>query len=518
MEFIRDSVFNNKGLAYSPDTIYNYLGASNFVEKKIEYPWFRSMDKIREQIDLVLNKGDLVYIYGDYDTDGLMCAVQWLQFFEQMKHSNVMVYQYKIRTHALEYSAVVEAIEVGAKLVIVCDTGSSEEDCQNIERLLQEGIRVIVLDHHKCDGYHSYPEGTIAVNAYLEKELGNIDFSCSGGSLVYIILHSLLNKTYSKVSYQQIFCALVSLYADQVPMDSDFNRNLYFKCMGYSSDLAPGFIKMFFNTYTVFKRRFIDWILSPKINALFRAERFDILNSLFFDMESSLNKVVLLRECMKVHEDSIAFVDLVLQDILTFVQEKKNFVVCNMSRSKIALDNMNYLNYSGLLANKLADRYNKIAVVYGHDGPLIRGSVRDLYGRALLPYFSLFSEAGGHNSAFGLRLGSEDLENFLDNLNILDRNVLDAGSLQDPVIFNGDFMISRSDIECIALYNEFAGTDSMPCYVQKKITHEIRLVSSKFNYKYDWGGLSIVAKSQLRHGSIVLLRPTSGKGVVLYVV
>jgi single-stranded-DNA-specific exonuclease len=517
MDFLLgDNDFSNYDVDFSVDSIFEYLHIEDLESQPLNRPTIDKISDIADKLNACMKRNDKIYIYGDYDTDGVMCAVQWLRFFEQVEYENVSVYNYKLRMHQIEPSAITEAINTSAKLMIICDTGSGVEDVAQLQRAVAAGVDVIVLDHHTVEGYDSYPEGVTAINSILERELGTIDFPCSGGSLTYIVVSEILRKHFDKSAYQQLFCAIVSLYADQVPMNNAFNRNLYYECMSLPDTVAPTFIKVFFGRNNIFRRRFIEWTFSPRVNALFRAERFDVLNDLFLIPDTVLNKSALVGECIAIHKEGSEFVELLLSQLSTTILEKKHFVVCDMSKSLSYHDNTNYLNYSGLLANKLSDRFGKIAVVYGRDGSTIRGSVRDLLGRDLLSYLSVFTDAGGHRPAFGFHMDQSDLSDFMENLDVLDSMVLDFKKIQQPIVFNADIGVGASDIECIALYNEFAGGDILPCFIQKKITSNISMTKTAYNFRYDWSGYTIISKDRLLHGSNAIIKPTLMNGVNLY--
>src|SRR5690606_37576831 len=83
-----------------------------------------------------------------------------------------------------------------------------------------------------------------------------------------------------------------------------------------------------------------------------------------------------------------------------------HFVIGNLSSvaGMIEIPEEKLHNYTGLVANQLATKYNKTAIVYADSGVDVKGSLRDLYGRNYLDLFRKFCDARGHNSAFGIHI------------------------------------------------------------------------------------------------------------------
>ncbi len=109
---------------------------------------FKNIDKIVARIDAAISSGEKILIYGDYDSDGV-CASTILYLYLASRGADVDVYIPNRFENG--YGMSVDAIEfiVGEfhpALVITVDLGITA--IEEVEILHQEGIEVIVTDHH----------------------------------------------------------------------------------------------------------------------------------------------------------------------------------------------------------------------------------------------------------------------------------------------------------------------------------------------------------------------------------
>ncbi len=181
--------------------------------------------------------------------------------------------------------------------------------------------------------------------------------------------------------------ALTSLYADCMDMSSELNRSIYWRATSLHDSELPAYLKHFMNEYTVFGRRYIDFWYSPRINALFRSGNNDLINAYFFKENDSIALAKCIEMVNKIYESNRQLVAKA-SDIVQ-VEEFSNFVFSDLGslNEYIPIDANKMYNYTGLIANRLSDRYNKIAVVICQTESFYKGSVRDKFGRKILQMF-----------------------------------------------------------------------------------------------------------------------------------
>lgn len=489
---------------------YGYLNKKDLLDflspVDFELPQFSHLEDAVSVIVEGIKSEKRFYIYGDYDVDGLMCIRCLSSIFEKLDYQNYAIFEYRKRTHALDKIAPHKCMQSGADIFLIADTGSSREDKGALDSLVQNGVEVVVLDHHDSDfTYEDYEQSGIhIINTVLENELG-ADYDLSAGALCFCVAGAVLQKF--KVKYEDLSCyALTSLYADCMNMGNRLNRAIYALA---KKQTIPTDLLYFMTSFCSFNARYIEYWFAPRVNALFRSENLSLLNKLFINRPS--NSVVLSSLLTKVEEVYSSIREMVagVCDVLP-VTDYDNFAVADLGAVN---DNFSVLknklwNYTGLVASKLSDRYQKAAVVYCTNGESYNGSFRDLYGREYLHVFKSFCNAGGHGAAFGYHLDIGEVPEFLQWIAKLDSLGDKITTDNQPVIF--DYEWNEPDMALLkdmASFNEFAGKGVPQVLLRKQVLGSVHSNVTKYGFKSCWGNVRIMGQQQLPFGEVVLLKP-----------
>jgi single-stranded-DNA-specific exonuclease len=123
------------------------------------------------RLQQAINNSEKVTIWGDFDADGITStAVLWDglgQFFTQKTQLNYYIPNRLYESHGLNIPGIEKLAVKGCKLIVTCDTGST-----NVEEIIyaQElGIDVIVTDHHTLPSQRP-PVAAIINPRYFPKE------------------------------------------------------------------------------------------------------------------------------------------------------------------------------------------------------------------------------------------------------------------------------------------------------------------------------------------------------------
>lgn len=475
-------------------------------------------NKIYDFITDIITNNRKVLLYGDYDPDGMMCVFGWKEFFRNVGFSNYTVFTYGDRMHVLDPYAVRQAIRYQFDYIIINDTCTNEMD--KIEELIKFGVKVIILDHHESNyRYKDYPSNCAIVNSTLET---GVELTVSAGALVYLVLEYYLKTNIKHYDDRNMVCyALISLYADCINMENPINRAIYHKATNIdSNDLAPE-IRMFMKPYDKFSRRFIEFRYTPKLNCAFRQELFTLLNdyvkSRYYAGFSEMKERV--ETLTDLHMKSIEITERVTDIIAT--EELDNFILANMNSvdTYVNIAQNKLYNYTGLVANKLADRHGKCCVVWCANGGEIKGSFRDLQARDYLKVFQQFCFAQGHKSAFGIHINPLEFTSFVNYVKKVDTIYEIEPVDNEPIIMEHPELEPNIELlEEMAIYNEFSGQIPI-ALVKVKIGKGFRQTKTKFGgYRYRWGDLTISSSRRLTTNSYEYLKPTVGKKLKLYVV
>ena len=178
-----------KGLGVSPlfavllyNRGYESAEAANrflrFEETDFHDPYLmQDMEKAAERILSAVDNGEKIYVYGDYDVDGVT-SVSTLYLYLSSLGADVGIKIPKRDGEGYGVSeAAVRAIAAeGAKLIITVDTGITAGEETALGKTL--GVDFVITDHHECHG--QLPEAVAVVNphrpdcSYPFKELAGV--------------------------------------------------------------------------------------------------------------------------------------------------------------------------------------------------------------------------------------------------------------------------------------------------------------------------------------------------------
>lgn len=481
---------------------------------------FHNYPKVRDFInDLVMNSDKKVLIYGDYDLDGLNFVLITKQFLNSLGLSNFEVFNYWKRTHELDRLAVRQCIQNKIDYFIIGDTASS--DMETLVELMNYGIKVLVIDHHVCDySYEDYPNNVSIINSQLENQIINQHkYAYSAAALAYVIYDYYARENNIGFSESNCAYAVTSLYSDCMDMSNKLNRALYYRALAIERENLPIYIKHFLSEYQSFNARFIGYWFSPRINSLFRGEFFDVLNKYFFDDSLDAADRARCIEIINEHYKDNREATKLLVDLID-AEEYENFVFADLETANAKHKKfIKYpQNYTGLVANKLSERYGKTAIVVCEHNNIYKGSVRDLHGKSYLQIFKQICYAAGHNSAFGLKINLLDLPHFKRQIAHIDDRYSIVKIPNEPIVIQYEYAEPDSAlIEDIALYNEFSG-DSVPVvYICKQLIGAMRERQTSYYYRYDWGDYFVQSDYHIDFGTKMLIKPIkSGITKLLY--
>ena len=169
------------------------------------------------------NAREKIAIWGDFDADGITAtSVLWDGLGEFFKQNTQLIYYIPNRlkeSHGLNNQGIDNLVKQGCKLIVTCDTGST-----NIDEIIyakQLGIDVIVTDHHTLPTERP-PVAAIINPRYLPRE--HQLFNLSGVAVAYKLVEALY-QTLPNIAKHPLEDLLdlvaVGLIADLVQLSGD---------------------------------------------------------------------------------------------------------------------------------------------------------------------------------------------------------------------------------------------------------------------------------------------------------
>ncbi|MFN6482549.1 MULTISPECIES: single-stranded-DNA-specific exonuclease RecJ [unclassified Nostoc] len=169
------------------------------------------------------NTKEKIAIWGDFDADGITAtSVLWDglgQFFAQNTQLIYYIPNRLKESHGLNNQGIDNLAKQGCKLIVTCDTGST-----NLEEIIyakQLGIEVIVTDHHTLPTERP-PVAAIVNPRYLPRE--HQLFNLSGVAVAYKLVEALYQSLPNVAKYpleDLLDLVAVGLIADLVQLSGD---------------------------------------------------------------------------------------------------------------------------------------------------------------------------------------------------------------------------------------------------------------------------------------------------------
>ena len=370
---------------------------------------FKDMDKCVAVVKEAINQNKKIFIYGDYDADGIMSVSILVKMFSYLNYPvNYHIPNRYLDGYGLTLKRAEEIVEKGYDLLITVDNGITA--FEGIEYAKKHGLQVLIFDHHQ-------PDEVLPIADYIlhpvVSEFG--DVATSAGFVTMMFSMNYLGR----LDHYLCTLAAISLVSDMMPLVS-YNRNLlrlaiewYKKEHFMSIDLLKD--KEPFNEVSIGMK------IAPKINAIGRLIDDDSYLSRTVEFFTSDDKNLLLnynewinnvnnerKDVTKEAVENSKDVDVSSPAIVTIIEQKEGII--------------------GLIANNFVKKYNKPTIIFALDqsGQYLKGSCRAPEGFNVVDTFNqmddILEAAGGHAMAGGCTIKKENYEAFVKRFNELAKN------------------------------------------------------------------------------------------------
>ena len=416
---------------------------------------FKDIDKCVEVVKRAISQKKKIFIYGDYDCDGIMSISILVKMFNDINYPvSYHVPSRYLDGYGLTLKYAEELVNEGYGLLITVDNGITA--FEGIEYAKKHGLDVLVFDHHQADA-------KLPIADYiLHPVVSNFgDVATSAGFVTFMFAKAFLGK-YDK--YLATLAA-ISVVSDMMPL-REYNRNLLRLVISQYED-GEFFNIDLLKEKDAFNESAIGMKIAPKVNAVGR----------LIEDEDSLKKTV-------------EFFTKDDQNLLLNYNEWINSV--NNERkdlTKLAVENAKEIDTSkdaiiavinekegviGLIANYFAKKYHKPTIIFALDqsGDVYKGSCRAPKGFNVVDAFNALDKymltAGGHASAGGCSVKKELFEEFKDAFNDIAKScVIEEGEEETIPMFIND--INRENYDLVQSFSPFGETWPSPRFKLSRI-------------------------------------------------
>jgi len=379
-----------------------------------------NMDKAVERVLDAIKKNEKIFIYGDYDCDGIPGSVILHDFFKKIGYENFENYipHRNDEGYGLNKKAVKEFAKNKVTLLITVDLGIT--DVEEVELANELGIDVVITDHHLSNG--KLPEAYTILNSK-QKDCEYPDDMLCGAGVAFKLVQALLQKGDFGINegWEKwlLDMAGLSTIADMVPLIGENRTIAYFGLKVLAKSRRPGLLNLFRKTkirQELITEDDISFMIAPRINAASRIgapiEAFNLLSA---DIESSA--AGLAERLHELNNERKHIVAGIMKDAKKTLSKRD-------IRNVIIIGNPNWrVGVLGIVANNVMEEHKKPAFVWGKDGNgIIKGSCRSDGSVDLVELMEgankeIFINIGGHEMSGGFSVLPDKIHLIEDELN-----------------------------------------------------------------------------------------------------
>lgn len=436
----------NRGINQEAD-IEKYFKAD--YETDISDPFlFSDMEKAVARIARAKEKKEKVAIYGDYDADGVTATALLFESLEKLGLENVIVY---IPDRQLEgYGMNMEAVEYlrqeKVDLIITVDCGiTSHEEIKKAGKLKMD---VIITDHHHVP--LTLPGALAIINPNL-KGCQYPEKNLAGVGVAFKLAQALYEKMNPKEAEQLkwlLDLAAIGTVADCVPLLGENRVLAKYGLIVLSKTKRKGLLEMFkvgrisISEDDLPDTHKISFQVAPRINAAGRMDHASISYKLILEKDPVKARDMALEVESKNQSR---------QKITGEIMREARAIAENSFKNKkfIFAENEHWpVGLLGLVAGKIADEFNKPALILQKQEKEFVGSLRSIPQVNIIEILEKCSDLlikfGGHAQAAGVRVAYSQIEKFYVKFGQLIEDQLEGKDISPQIEI--DMEIGAEDI------------------------------------------------------------------------
>ncbi|MEW4370916.1 single-stranded-DNA-specific exonuclease RecJ [Paenibacillus kandeliae] len=377
------------------------------------------MQEAVDRIRLALERREKIWIYGDYDADGVSSTSLMIQLLRHL-HADFDMYiphrskeGYGLHNHALDQAHV-----QGITLIITVDTGISA--VEQIAHANDLGIDVVVTDHHEPPA--ELPQAVALVNPklpYCKYPFKGL----AGVGVAYKLAQALLGMDNVPEAWLEIVS--IGTVADLMPLEDENRMMVRIGVEHMKNSAFPG-VRALMNIAAIDPSQMsatsIAFAMAPRINASGRMEHASRAVELLTTENMSLADRISF-ELDQLNKSRQELVNRMVQEAIAMLESEKDQYPRGVPDVIVVAGEGWNPGVVGIVASKLLDRYYRPTIVLGinPETGMSKGSARSIAGydiyRALLDCEDVLDHFGGHPSAAGMSLHRDQLDAFRRKLN-----------------------------------------------------------------------------------------------------
>ena len=428
----------------------------------------QDMDKAIARVELAIEQGHKILVYGDYDVDGTTSVAMMYIFLQQFstKVSYYIPDRYK-EGYGVSFQGIDYAHENNFSLIISLDCGIKAID--KIEYANKKGIDFIICDHHRPG--KKIPKAVAVLDPkridcdYPYKEL-----SGCGVGFKLIQAYCIKNEIPFDKIYHLLDLLVVSIAADIVPITGENRILAYYGLQQINDNARPGLKALIEQSNRKKDELLINDIvfgIAPRINAAGRIDHankaVELLVETDFQQAKKLSQTIETNNLIRKELDQF-----ITTEALSQVKpEKKSTVVFNENWHKGVI---------GIVASRIIENFYKPTIVLTESNGFLVGSARSVVGfdiyEAIDQCSHLLDRFGGHKYAAGLSLKKENLNDFVQLFEKVVKERISSEQLTPEIVIDRELAFNQIDLKTYRIIKQmepFGPGNNRPTFVTTNV-------------------------------------------------
>jgi len=434
------------GLNDSLESILKSRGVDNpnmflhLTEDVIEdYNNFDNMELAGELLLEHINKESKIAIQVDFDLDGYSSGAVMYLYLKEIcnclkKPFNVEYLIHSKKTHGLSKESMLKIEQGKYNLIVIPDASSN--DFKEHKTLFDNGIDILILDHHIT---YKYSEYACVVNNQLSKNIKNK--AMTGVGVVYKFCKYLDTRLNIDLADNYLDLVSIGMVADSCDMRDLESRYLVLKGLKQIEDKVN---KNYFLT-AIFKEKSysmsnkvtisgVAFYMSPTVNCIIRGGDYETKVNLFkafigepdrftdkirgkgeVEMCVEDYMIRIYKKLKKKQDDTVKkSVALLSEQIDKYDLNKSEILVVNGSEIEDS-------TYNRIVVNKISSTYHKHSMILSPVKDDLKGSATGMRNKEITDFrkwcedSKIFNYAAGHPMAFGASIPSKNINKLYEN-------------------------------------------------------------------------------------------------------
>ena len=382
---------------------------------------FADMEKTALEIEKAIKEQKNIWIYGDYDVDGITSTSVLCFCLKELGAKNVNYYiPLREEGYGLNCKALQKIKDDGGELVITVDCGIT--GFEEAEFAKSINLPMIITDHHNLFE-DRLPEAVTVIEPKRKDNTFPFTMLAGVGTIFMVMMYMYERAGIKEKVFELIDLVGLGTIADVVPLVEENRIFTKFGLIQLARTKNMGLkvlLEKLFPDKTDgnFESDDVGFKIAPLFNAAGRLEDAKIVMELLLsedkeEIESIVEKLISLNEKRKEMQNGIA------KKIEEKLEDK------NVEDIHVIVDASPEYHHGvlGIVASKIVDKYYRPTIVMEikEDEGVAVGSCRSIDGFNLLEALQsmpeLFTKFGGHSGAAGLSIPIENIDEFEKRIN-----------------------------------------------------------------------------------------------------